>query len=82
VKHRPVARMRAAVSGTSTFAVSLRRPLAQMKAVPSRDKLAEFVQWCRSHINGDEKGESQIFFDRLFKGVCRPDVLDLGKLVE
>lgn len=31
-------------------------------------KLAEFVSWAGTHISGDEKGEAQIFLDRLFKG--------------
>ncbi len=30
--------------------------------------LAEFVAWVETHITGDEKGEAQIFLDRLFKG--------------
>ncbi|KLO59422.1 DNA methyltransferase [Delftia tsuruhatensis] len=31
-------------------------------------KLAEFVTWTGAHIKGDEKGEAQIYLDRLFKG--------------
>lgn len=31
-------------------------------------KLVEFVSWVDVHITGDEKGEAQIFLDRLFKG--------------
>lgn len=31
-------------------------------------KLVEFVSWAGVHISGDEKGEAQIFLDRLFKG--------------
>ncbi|MFC5522572.1 DNA methyltransferase [Polaromonas jejuensis] len=31
-------------------------------------RLAEFVTWVDTHITGDEKGEAQIFLDRLFKG--------------
>jgi len=31
-------------------------------------KLVEFVSWVGVHITGDEKGEAQIFLDRLFKG--------------
>ena len=31
--------------------------------MPSRDKLAEFSQWCQNHLKGDEKSESQIFPD-------------------
>jgi hypothetical protein len=28
--------------------------------------LATFVQWAQAHITGDEKGQAQIFLDRLF----------------
>lgn len=31
-------------------------------------KLADFVTWVGTHITGDEKGEAQIYLDRLFKG--------------
>ena len=29
--------------------------------------LQEFVDWAAKRITGDEKGEAQIFLDRLFK---------------
>jgi hypothetical protein len=32
------------------------------------EALTEFVAWVGTHITGDEKGEAQIFLDRLFKG--------------
>ena len=32
------------------------------------ERLTEFVDWVGVHITGDEKGEAQIFLDRLFKG--------------
>jgi len=41
-------------------------------------KLSEFVQWCRLHITGDEKGEAQIFLDRLFQAFGQPGSLDVG----
>ncbi|MFN9472701.1 DNA methyltransferase [Acidovorax sp.] len=31
-------------------------------------RLSEFVTWVGAHIRGDEKGEAQVFLDRLFKG--------------
>jgi len=31
------------------------------------EKLAEFVGWAQQHITGDEKGQAQIFLDRLFQ---------------
>ncbi|WP_198045283.1 DNA methyltransferase [Cupriavidus taiwanensis] len=30
--------------------------------------MSQFTTWVSSHIKGDEKGEAQIFLDRLFKG--------------
>jgi hypothetical protein len=30
-------------------------------------KLQTFVEWTTKHINGDEKGEAQVFLDRLFQ---------------
>ena len=37
--------------------------------MPSREKLLEFTAWCEKHITGDEKGQAQIFLDRLFQVV-------------
>ena len=31
-------------------------------------RLAEFVAWVGANIKGDEKGEAQVFLDRLFGG--------------
>ena len=46
--------------------------------MPSRDKLAEFVAWSAKHITGDEKGQAQIFLDRLFQAFGQPACLDSG----
>ena len=32
-----------------------------------KQRLSEFVAWVGGHIRGDEKGEAQIFLDRLFQ---------------
>jgi hypothetical protein len=40
--------------------------------MPSREKLAESVAWCQKHITGDEKGEAQIFLDRLVQAFGQP----------
>ena len=50
--------------------------------MPSRDKLAEFVQRCGSHVTGDEKGQAQILLDRLFQGFGQPGSLDVGGTAE
>jgi hypothetical protein len=42
-------------------------------STPQRaEKLEEFVTWAADHIKGDEKGEAQIFLDRLFQGFGWP----------
>ncbi|MCW5553322.1 MAG: class I SAM-dependent DNA methyltransferase [Verrucomicrobiae bacterium] len=46
--------------------------------MPGREKLAEFISWCSNHITGDEKGQAQIFLDRLFQAFGQPGCLDVG----
>jgi hypothetical protein len=46
--------------------------------MPSREKLAEFTAWCQKNITGDEKGQAQIFLDRLFQAFGQPGSLDVG----
>ena len=42
------------------------------------EKLSAFVAWAAAHITGDEKGEAQIFLDRLFHAFGHPGSLDVG----
>ena len=46
--------------------------------MPSPEKLADFARWCQQHITGDEKGQAQIFLDRLFRAFGQPGCLDVG----
>lgn len=46
--------------------------------MPNREKLADFVEWCGKHITGDEKGQAQIFLDRLFQAFGQAGSLDVG----
>jgi len=46
--------------------------------VPDTDKLAEFTAWCHKNITGDEKGQAQIFLDRLFQAFGQSGCLDVG----
>jgi hypothetical protein len=46
--------------------------------MPGREKLAEFIAWCQKNITGDEKGQAQIFLDRLFQAFGQPGSLDVG----
>jgi hypothetical protein len=41
-------------------------------------KLQEFVEWCGKHITGDEKGEAQLFLDRLFQAFGQKGSRDVG----
>jgi hypothetical protein len=46
--------------------------------MPDGTKLAEFIAWCQKNITGDEKGQAQIFLDRLFHAFGQPGSLDVG----
>ncbi|HVX85131.1 MAG TPA: DNA methyltransferase [Phycisphaerae bacterium] len=41
-------------------------------------RLRQFVEWCTENIQGDEKGEAQIFLDRLFQAFGQPGSRDVG----
>ncbi|MCP4590864.1 MAG: class I SAM-dependent DNA methyltransferase [bacterium] len=48
--------------------------------MPAKQKqlLTQFVEWADAHIIGDEKGQAQIFLDRLFIGLGHKGCLDVG----
>ena len=43
-----------------------------------RELLVGFVAWAKANITGDEKGQAQIFLDRLFQAFGQPGCLDVG----
>jgi hypothetical protein len=43
-----------------------------------KSRLQEFVEWSATHITGDEKGQSQLFLDRLFQAFGRKGLLEVG----
>ena len=45
-------------------------------------RLGAFVEWTRQHITGDEKGEAQIFLDRLMQAFGQRGLLDVGGTAE
>jgi len=47
-----------------------------------RQRLADFVSWVADHIKGDEKGEAQIFLDRLFVAFGHKGVKEAGATLE
>lgn len=48
----------------------------------SSERLSEFVDWAEKHITGDEKGQAQIFLDRLFQAMGQAGCLDVGGTTE
>lgn len=45
-------------------------------------QLTQFVTWVRAHVTGDEKGEAQIFLDRLFQAFDLKGVREAGATLE
>jgi hypothetical protein len=45
-------------------------------------KLADFVTWTAAHIKGDEKGDAQIFLDRLFQAFGQKGAKEAGGTYE
>ena len=50
--------------------------------MPSQQKLAEFVAWVKQHLTGDEKGEAQLFLDRLFQAFGHAGLKEAGATLE
>jgi hypothetical protein len=46
--------------------------------MPDDAKLKEFIAWCGEYIKGDEKGEAQLFLDRLFQAFGQGGTLEVG----
>lgn len=53
-----------------------------MAATDKAKRLEEFTAWVATHIRGDEKGEAQIFLDRLFQGFGHPGWKEAGASCE
>lgn len=47
-----------------------------------KSRIAKFLEWFKSHCTGYEKGEGQIFFDRLFQAFGNAGVLEAGAFCE
>ena len=45
-------------------------------------KLGEFTDFVAAHIKGDEKGEAQVFLDRLFRAFGHPGAKEAGATFE
>jgi len=44
--------------------------------------LRAFVEWCTKYVTGDEKGQAQIYVDRLFQALGHKGCLDVGGTAE
>jgi SAM-dependent methyltransferase len=47
-----------------------------------RVQLADFVRYRRDHLSGDEKGEAQVFLDRLFRALGHEGIREAGATLE
>jgi len=45
-------------------------------------RLAEFVQWVADHIEGDEKGEAQLYLDQFFRAFGHEGAIEAGATYE
>jgi SAM-dependent methyltransferase len=46
--------------------------------MPDKETLSKFVSWVQANVTGDEKGQAQIFLDRLLQAFGQPGSLDVG----
>jgi hypothetical protein len=53
-----------------------------LPAMPDGNKLSDFTAWCQKHITGDEKGEAQLFLDRLFQAFGHAGLKEAGATLE
>ena len=53
-----------------------------MQNMSHEEGLREFVTWFQKHIKGDEKGEAQIFLDRLFQAFGHGGIKEAGAELE
>src|SRR4051812_24683683 len=47
-----------------------------------RDRFEGFVRWWDANIHGDEKGQAQVFLDRLFQAFGHEGVFEAGATLE
>jgi len=53
-----------------------------MTTLAKTTRLIDFVAWVATHIKGDEKGEAQVYLDRLFKGFGHEGFKEAGATCE
>ena len=50
--------------------------------MPIREELAEFAAWVEQHLTGDEKGEAQLYLERLFQVFGHAGLKEAGATLE
>ncbi len=55
----------------------MRRSRSSQSIIPSA-RFCEFVAFVRQHLTGDEKGEAQVFCDRLFQAFGQAGIFEAG----
>lgn len=55
---------------------------ASSKMLSRQERLQSFVDWCGKHITGDEKGEAQLFLDRLLQAFDQEGLKESGGTAE
>jgi hypothetical protein len=43
-----------------------------------KQRLRQFAAWVAEHVTGDEKGQAQLFVDRLFQAFGQKGALEVG----
>lgn len=69
-------------SATNSNGTSLHFNAEILVTSESAARLDSFVKWGSAHISGDEKGEAQIYLDRLFQAFGWPGLMDAGARCE
>jgi len=53
-----------------------------MSLLDKSARLGEFTTWVAAHVKGDEKGEAQVFLDRLFQAFGHKGLMEAGATCE
>jgi hypothetical protein len=65
-----------------TSRLTHRRRTGIVARMTKEERIQEFTAWCAKHITGDEKGEAQIFLDRLFQAFGHGGLKEAGATLE
>ncbi|MFB2583031.1 DNA methyltransferase [Herbiconiux sp. P15] len=61
---------------------SMSESLSNFPAIELRERLASFADWRHENLQGDEKGEAQVFLDRFFQAFGWNGVFEAGATLE